>query len=44
MISRVLDVSGLADVFGTYPSVDDAYAAVAGTPSPSVVEPVMDDR
>jgi anti-sigma B factor antagonist len=43
IVSRVLDVSGLAEVFGTYPSVREAYAAALGG-APSVVEPAMDDR
>ncbi len=43
IVSRVLDVSGLAEVFGTYPSVPEAYAAALGG-APSGVEPAMDDR
>ena len=31
IVQRVLEVSGLAEVFGTYPSVDEATAAGSGS-------------
>src|SRR6266571_611831 len=41
VVERVLEVSGLAELFGSYRSVAEAQAARRGA---SVIEPVVDDR
>ncbi len=41
IVERVLEVSGLAEVFGSHRSVAEAQAARRGA---SVIEPVVDDR